>query len=563
MTGVMTVIGSQATIVGFLGQMAVSDYGVLGASPAGGFYVTLLKIAGMVVLMVPWIYIAPWVAKDSKHVRAPEGLWGSVVLGAGTGAFLVWLLLPTYAVGLILYVVTISSVVISYLAYRNGRVEEDQKITLMALLKRRQHGPQVSAITKLKLYGVNNQVVLPPNEESADPEAVTAYNLAQSLLYDIVWNRASEVDLAPSGQQTRMRFVIDGVISDRAPIPLAESETIIQYLKTVANLNADERRRPQKGQLTVDLDGKSIEIALTTAGKTTGQRMHFRVVHEFVQTNLDELGITSEMLARLRELNQSDNGIIIVSGRPGSGVTSTLYSLLRQHDVFIQQLMTLEAKVDVDLENISQREYEDQSKFPDILASTLRRDPDVIMVDSCLDTQSAVRLCQTAQDKLVIVGMQASDSFTALAKWVKLCGNQTTAVASMHACICQMLLRKLCHQCREPYKPDPQLLAKVNIPSERIEAFYRPSGKHVNEKGKSFPCHACQGTGYFGRTAVFELLEVNEELKQRIVKGASLSQIKATARKNRMLYLQEQALRKVIAGETSIQEVIRVSQTKK
>ncbi|KKL69764.1 hypothetical protein LCGC14_2111670, partial [marine sediment metagenome] len=157
----------------------------------------------------------------------------------------------------------------------------------------------------------------------------------------------------------------------------------------------------------------------------------------------------------------------------------------------------------------------------------------------------------------------AGDSFTALAKWVKACGDAKAATRILRGIVCQMLLRKLCPACREPYSPDQSLLAKANIRSEQVEAFYRPPTRPLtDEKGRAYTCPTCQGIGYYGRTAAFELLELNDELRQLIVSGAGLSQIKTAVRKAGMLYLQEQALRTVIAGETSIQEVVRVSKQK-
>jgi type II secretory ATPase GspE/PulE/Tfp pilus assembly ATPase PilB-like protein len=127
--------------------------------------------------------------------------------------------------------------------------------------------------------------------------------------------------------------------------------------------------------------------------------------------------------------------------------------------------------------------------------------------------------------------------------------------------LCQILVRKLCPTCREEYRPDPQILAKANIPADKVESFYRtPTKPRLDEKGNPITCQTCQNTGYYGRIGVFELLQVTDEIRQMIAGGAALAAIKSAARKNKMLYLQEQALAKVIAGVTSIQEVIRVSQ---
>jgi type II secretory ATPase GspE/PulE/Tfp pilus assembly ATPase PilB-like protein len=553
----------RAGLPAVLAQATPTEVTTGGVPPSGG-YLSIIKIAVMLAMVVPYLAAAPWIHRDSQLIRAPRRLWGSLILGVGAASFLIWLFLPYYFAGLFLYLLATAAMLFSYLAYRNSHVSEDRKVSLRSLFRREPEKVEERPVSRLQLYTANGGAVHVPSQEADGPEAVRAYNLAQEVLYDMVWRRASEIDLTPAGQQVKVRFVIDGVAVGRPSRSLAESETIIQYLKPIAGMVEEDRRRPQRGRISVDMVGKPIDIMLVTAGSTTGQRLQCRVVQEFVQTNLDQLGISSDVLERVEKLTQMPRGLFIVSGRPGSGLTSTLYSILREQDAFTKQLATLEAEVSVDLENITHHGYGDPANLPGELASVLRRDPDVVMVDQCPDSQTASLICQAAQRKLVLLGMQAGDSFTALAKWVKVCSDPGAAMANLHGVLCQMLLRKLCAQCREPYRPDPQLLAKANIPAEKIDVFYRPPTKPLtDEKGQVYTCHACQGTGYFGRTAAFELLEITEELKKLVVAGAPLLQIKATARKNRMLYLQEQALRKVISRETSIQEVIRGTQQKK
>ena len=300
---------------------------------------------------------------------------------------------------------------------------------------------------------------------------------------------------------------------------------------------------------------------LTTAGSTGGQRMQFRIVGEAVRTDLNELGLNPDTLEQLAAANGQRAGLIIVSGRPKNGVTSTLYSLLRKQDAFTMQLMTVEASPLVDLENVTQNPYESNDDLPKVLAATARRDPDVIMVDQCPDAVTADLIQRISATKLVLLGMRAKDSFVALAKWAKVSGDATKAVTPLLGISCQLLIRRLCLECRHPYTPDPQLLAKVNLSGQSIDKFFRraPKGR-TDEKGKPLFCNACQETGFLGRTGVFEFLQMTDEIKGLVIDGADVRNIKAACRKNRMLNLQEQALRKVIAGVTSINEVIRVTQ---
>jgi type II secretory ATPase GspE/PulE/Tfp pilus assembly ATPase PilB-like protein len=523
------------------------------------------KFIVMLVLLTPWLYVCPWVQKDARSVRTSHTLWGGLVLGIGTLCMFIWLLSPVYVVGLLVYVVLTGAVLVAYVVHRNAKVPPEQKILTadhLRSLSQRREARGVEVAQKVKLYTRDGRSAAAPGPEADTAERET-YNAVQDLLHDLLWRRASEAELAPAGESTTLRLAIDGVTHEDAGPDPAVAEGVIQYLKGVGGMDVEERRRPQRGRITVDLANSPIDMDLVTAGTTSGQRMQFRVVQEFIRTRLGELGIPEDLLTRLRELNQAGNGILIVSGRRGSGVTSTLYSLLREHDAFIKQLITLEHEPEVDLENVTQNQYEDAKEMPRMLASALRRDPDVILLDQVADADTAAQITELAGEKTFIIGMAAGDSLKALAKWVQTCGSAAKAVEHLRCVTAQMLLRKLCPNCKDAYHPDPNLLAKANLSAEHVEHFYRPPAQFTDEKGRPAVCPTCQNVGYFGRTGAFELLEVTDELRQLIASGASLSEIKAACRKNNMLYLQEQALRKVIQGETSVQEVIRVSQKKK
>jgi len=307
-----------------------------------------------------------------------------------------------------------------------------------------------------------------------------------------------------------------------------------------------------------------VDITITATGTTGGQRIQFRVTQEAIRTELDKLGMSTDVFQRTAKMVARSNGLVIVSGRPGSGVTSTLYSMLRRHDAFVKQLVTLEAKAATDLENVTQNVYGEPGKLVGALTAALRHDPDVVMVDRCDDPESAEVIRQGAARKLILLGMPAGDSFTALARWIKVCGDAASAMAILRGVLCQALVRKLCPACRESYRPDRQLLAKANIPAGGVEQFYcPPKPGRVDEKGKPIVCPTCQNTGYVGRTGVFELLEVTDEIRKLVAEQAPLSRIKGACRKNNMQYLQEVALQKVMEGITGIQEVIRVTQPPK
>ena len=540
--------------------------GILAALPVLGDYFSIVKIIFLLVVVAPWLVACPWVNKDLKKVHGDHVIWNGAILAAGVLGILIWLLMPMYIVGLLVFVVLTASSLGAYVVYRNGRVPPEARVLTGEHLKSIfSHTPRqkIQVENRVKLYGGNGKIIAAPSAEDSDPTALEDYNLTQNLLYDMLFMRASEADITPFGQQGRVRFVIDGVVNEREAMEVTDVERVIQYLKPIAGMSVEERRRPQQGKISVDLAEKPIDMMLTTAGTTGGQRIQFKIVQEFVQTNIELLGLSSETLQRVREITKTP-GLLIVSGGHGSGVTSTLYSVLRDQDAYVKQLVTLESKPIVDMENMTQTAYGEPSNLATSLASALRRDPDFVMIDECQDPKAAQSIAEAALSKSCILGISANDSLTALARWVKLVGSTTEATEGLRGILCQILLRKLCTTCREAYRPDPKFLAKANLPAQKIEAFYRPPSQPLmDEKGRPYICPTCHGNGYFGRTGVFELMEITDEVRQLLRAKAPASQIQSACRKNKMLYLQEQALRKVIEGVTSIQEVIRVTQQAK
>ena len=543
---------------------ALSDAIMLAVAPPAGAFFSTLKPVVFLMLLVPWWVLSTWIDKDSRRVHSTPLMWDGLILAAGTLGVLLWLLLPWYAAGLSVYLLLTGSVLGAYVSHRNKRVVPEARVLTGEHLRSmfaKTHHQRVQVVQHLKLYGADGKIRPPPPEDA--PARRQAYNLMQELLRDAVRCRASQAELAPAGESTAVRFLIDGVYHKRPPLERAADEAVIDYLKRVGGLDVAEKRRPQTGSVSADMGAVRSDMKLSTDGTTHGQRMRINVLQEVAQTRLDQLGMPDDLRAKLEALNAAESGLLIVSGPKGNGLTSTLYSLMRKHDAFMKQLTTLEASVTLDLPNITQNTYKDHTELAARLGSMLRRDPDVVMIDECRTAQTADLICDAAVRKNILLGTNADNAFVALAKWVKLCGDPRKAVAPLKAVTCQVMLRKLCQQCREAYSPPRDLLAKLNLPADRIKSFYRtPTRPITDEKGRPIICSACHGTGYLGRTAAFELLVVTEEIRQLIAQNAGLSQIKSGCRKNKMLYLQEQALRKVILGITGIKEVVRVSKAK-
>jgi len=540
---------------------------ILAALPPVGGYVSLVKVVFMLVLVTPWLMILPWIHYDVGRVRGSQAQWSMTIIFTGMIGVLVWLVLPMYFIGLAVYLVLLAGVVTGYVIWRDARVGPGDK--LLSVIRARGFmlrgkGVQVDVLDRVKIYDDRNVLIPPPDPASASIPECETYNIVQGFLLNMLTRRASEADVSPGSQQAAVvRFIVDGVLSVQPSLSLTESDMLIQAIKPMAGLDPEERRRPQEGLMSLDFAGNQIEIGVITTGSTGGQRIRFRAMHEALRTNIQELGMTAEILQSIEAMANRNSGMIIVSGRVGSGVTSTLYSLLRFMDAYTRNLATLEVKTSADMENVTQTVYGDPKNLPAALTAAIRRDPNVIMVDACPDAQTAELIVHASADKLVLLGIGAVDTFTALALWLKACGNTDDGMANLRGVLCQALIRNLCPACRQPYRPDPQMLAKANLASSQIERFYRPPDPdpdRVDENGEPIICPSCQGTGYIGRTGVFELLEITDEIRRLIADKAQLAQIKAACRKNNMHYLQENALQKVMDGMTSIQEVIRVTQ---
>lgn len=544
---------------------------LIASVPDIGSYVWWPKVLIMAVMVFPWLYFAPWVQKDSQRLRIPQYTWPSMVLGFGVLGFVLWIFLPIWILGMLVYILLAISPYMGYVLYRNGRVIDDSEKVLtgewfgqvIGGSKKQTQGPQPQ--TQVKLYTNHSRLAPEPQPGQDPPEAIETYNLAQHFLHDLMWRRASEAEIAPvNQQQARVRFIIDGMVSERPPMAPQQAEALIQYLKPLAGMDPEERRRPQEGKIAVDAAGNPTDLLLTSAGSTGGQRLQIKVASEFLQTNIEELGLPDEMRDKVIELSAPGGGIFIISSPSRNGQTSTMYSAIKSMDAFMYELISLEKQPQLDIENVKQHRYKNPKEQSETLAAGLRRDANVVMLDEVTGAETVQLIQDSAESVSYIVGERARNTFTALAKWVQTVGDQAAAVTHLKGVLCQVLIRTLCPACKEAYKPDAQLLAKANLPANKINMFYRPpSQPKRDEEGNPIICQTCQGTGYFGRTGIFELLEINDELRQLIASGASASQIKAAARKNKMLYLQEQGLRKVISGQTSIQEVIRVTQKPK
>jgi type II secretory ATPase GspE/PulE/Tfp pilus assembly ATPase PilB-like protein len=525
-------------------------------------YISIVKFLIFLLLFFLWLPLLAWVYQDAKSVGTKEVFWTAVVFGAGAVAAIIWLVTPVFIIGMLFYLIAIAATSISYVMHRNARVPEFNRVLTVEHIK----GLFTSKEKKFEtleeflfITANDNEVPLP---EPKTPEFF-GYKTAYEILSDAIWRRASDVVFSSTPQNYNVTYYVDGAALKQPDIAKDRMEYFSRFLKNLADLDPEEKRKPQKGKFRIHRNGKNIDWQITSAGSTAGEQIRLKQMTKQSITRLAELSLMPEQYEQLNGIRETKQGLFIVAGPKKSGVTSTFYALLRNHDPFLYSISTLERQPSAELPNITQNIFTlsdtGTTTYAKRLQAMVRMEPDIVGVADCTDSETAQIACTAAKDgKIVYVVFDADDVIRAIGKWMKLVGNRSLATDALLGISCQRLLRKLCDQCKQAYEPNKELLRKFNIPAEKAKVLYRAGKVVYDKRGRPSTCENCQGTGFVGRMGVFEIIIINDELRNVIKQSQSLSEISTQFRRSKMLYLQEQALRRVIAGTTAIDEMVRV-----
>lgn len=546
------------------------DTFILAAIDAAGGYIATWRVIIFLVVFLLWAWVGQWIDTDVGIVHTKRSFWNGLYIGCGMTALLLWFLLPTdiFIVQLLIFLVMWLTITITYVLHRNARVSAHERILTAEHLRfvfSREERTETSNL-RLRFISANENELPVPRRDEAE---YMGYVLAEEIVHDVWLRRASRADATIQGESFVLRHLIDGVAVTGTEHPREDTEQAINYLKATGGLDVEDHRRPRNGRFwIITEDGEKSEFRITTAGSTRGEQMTLYRIEEAKILKLDALGFNRDQLETMKEIATQVDGVVLVSGPPGSGLSTSLYGIVRQHDAFVQNVHSLEVEPLYELDNITQNIVEksnDPKGAARQLQSVLRTDPDVVFVGVCDNKEVAQVATQAAlADKRLYLGMSAANTFECLRDWMHLVNNLERVAQTLKVITCQKLVRLLCPECREAYTPDPKLLKRLNLPAAKIRQFFRPPTEfEYDKRGDPILCPHCHGTGYYGRTAVFETLFVTDVLRDLIGKNTPINALRAQARKDRMLYLQEQALRKVIDGATSIQEVLRVTVEKK
>ena len=532
-----------------------------------GGYISIFKFVIFLIMFFAWIPLLTWVFHDAKGIESKEVFWTAIILGAGAIGVIIWLLTPVFIVGMLLYLIAVGGSSLAYVKHRNSLALDFDKVLTVDHIKSLLESKDKKT-AKLKTYTFitanKNEIPIP---EPRTPDFF-GFKITYEILSDALWRRASSIAFSPTPQDYNIAYYVDGSVLKQPSIGKEQMKYFISFVKNLADLDAKEKRKPQKGTFRVAKSENYTEWEVTTAGSTAGEQVRLKEISHEELPRLNEIGLMPEQHEQLARFNKIKQGVYIISGSARSGITTTLYAFLRNHDAFINHISTLERQASHTLPNMSQNTFSlsdtGTTTFAKKLQTVIRTGPDVIGIGECEDAETAQVACTAAADgKLVYVTIKADGVIQAYAKWMKFVGDRNLAAGTLLGISNQRLVRLLCSECKQAYTPDKELLKKFNINAEKTKVLYRAGKVLYDKRGKATTCEKCQGTGHFGRVGIFEMITLSNELRKALIQTRSLPEIGTQFRRAKMLYLQEQALRRVINGTVTINEMIRVLSTGK
>ena len=388
----------------------------------------------------------------------------------------------------------------------------------------------------------------------ADDEA-PIIRLVNTLLFRAVKQKASDIHIEPFERELQIRFRINGILYDVMAPPKRAQNAIISRVKIMSQLNIAEKRIPQDGRIRIKIAGKDIDIRVSTIPTAHGESVVMRLLDASkVLLDIDTLGFSRHNLDIFKKLLEHHNGIILVTGPTGSGKTTTLYSALSRLNTNEVKIITVEDPVEYQLHGVNQMQVNPKIDltFASGLRAFLRQDPDIIMVGEIRDHETAeIAIQASLTGHLVLSTLHTNDAPSSITRLIDMGVEPFLVASSVLGIAAQRLLRTVCHDCARKYTPEEAEIAQIGLALADLKGkqIFRPVG-----------CPNCMETGYAGRAGIHEILIVTDAVRAELMKGSDASTIKKVAVSDGMRTLREDAAAKVMAGLTTVAEVLRVTQ---
>ena len=387
-------------------------------------------------------------------------------------------------------------------------------------------------------------------EQAANEAPIVKF--VEAVLYQAIRDKASDIHFEPFETDFKIRYRIDGALYEMVPPPKSLAVPVISRVKIISGLNISERRKPQDGRIQLKVNGKPVDMRVSTLPTQHGESVVLRELdRSAVNLDLDVLGINENVLAKIRQMISMPNGIFIITGPTGSGKTTTLYSALKELNKVEVKILTAEDPVEYDLDGIVQLPIDDAVKmtFDRALRAFLRQDPDIIMLGETRDIESASMAVQASlTGHLVFTTLHTNDAAGAITRLVDMGVEPYLITSSLVGVLGQRLIRRVCPHCKTAFTPSDDDLALLGLSREDIgdNKFYYGRG-----------CKVCNNTGYKGRKAITELLEMNTKIGELVLQSAPTIVINDKARELGMETMREDGVRAILNGETTMEEVLK------
>lgn len=380
--------------------------------------------------------------------------------------------------------------------------------------------------------------------------------LVNSVLSQASKEHASDIHIEPFERELVVRFRIDGVLYEKIKPPKKLQASVISRIKIMAGLNIAEKRLPQDGRIRIKLAGRDIDIRVATAPTVFGERITMRLLdRSSILLDLADLGFAPDTLKLMESMIHRPHGIVLVTGPTGSGKTTTLYGCLNRINSPDLNILTIEDPVEYQLDGVSQVQINPKIDltFASGLRSFLRHDPDVIMVGEIRDRDTAeIAINASLTGHLVLSTIHTNDAAGAVTRLVDMGVEPFLIASSLTGVLAQRLVRTICGECKAPYTPTPEMLREIGVQVENLNSLptlYRGKG-----------CKRCVETGYRGRSGIYELMPIDDELRQLILQKVDSSTLKKAPIKRGMRTMRDDGAKKVLAGITTIEELLSVTQ---
>ena len=375
------------------------------------------------------------------------------------------------------------------------------------------------------------------------------------LIASAVKDGVSDIHIEPVENHLRVRCRIDGVLFEQQAPPLQMHAAIISRLKIMANLNIAERRLPQDGRIRAAIRGKTVDLRVSTLPTVNGEKCVIRILdNRAITVGLENLGMADEALVGFRGEVLKPHGIVLVTGPTGSGKSTTLYSALQVMDAGRLNISTVEDPVEYELQTVNQVNVHESigMSFSAVLRSLLRQDPDIIMVGEIRDEETArIAVQASLTGHLVLSTLHTNDAPSSITRLINIGIEPYLISAAVNAVLAQRLVRRICGDCK---KPEPSLRASE-------QAFLSKAGAELLQASRGTGCEKCRHTGYKGRVGLFELFKLDDDLRDVVSRNPSLGEIRRASRAAGMRTLIQDGISKVADGQTTIEEIMRITET--